>query len=350
MVIRVRHLHELRQSRSRSSPGPRAGGSLRERRLGTFFAPESLHLENAYQDAFKSRWCDLLEQGLLSSCHLLGVLSPAHLRSAYCDLEIQGFLRIVASNPSRGIVLVLSDLSDADVPGSLQPFVCNSEWSAIKSRLSGLVTSAGLRLGKVPYAPVTLFDPLPISGASDSWQFGFGPAKAKLRIFELYVREYMVLILKGLDPESVDLKWPMLATDDYKTEALSEARELIAAGVLPYPLAAQGRRLLTASEFARLQTIPKGETPAKLSYPPRPPSKRVAFQAKVKNDQSQLAKTYRAGLGTGSLPEGPEGDWYANYSVDYRHGHSVFCRRCGDIDEDEGPPPSSCPTCGWAGL
>jgi hypothetical protein len=87
-------------------------------------------------------------------------------------------------------------------------------------------------MAKVEYEPPELFEQLPLT--SDEWLL-FGPTEAKRRIFELYVREYMVLILKGADPTQVKLNWPMGVSDTYKSEALTEARNLVAEGISAYP-------------------------------------------------------------------------------------------------------------------
>lgn len=296
-------------------------------RWRTFFAPESLRLENLHQEAFQSRWCDLLEKGLLSSCHLLGLLTPAHLASAYCDLEIQGFLRVVSSNPARGIVLVLNGISNADVPASLQPFVCDGEYAAIERRLSELIASSALQLGRACYTPATLFDPLPTS--SDVWRFGFGPDSARERIFQLYVREYMVLILKGLDPMQVSLNWPMLATDEYKAEALAKAKELIGAGVLPYPTADRNWRSQPSP-----QPMPRGtaqKTGTGSTRTDAPPS--------ISANPLDPSRTYeRPSKWFDILDYGGRG---------YPQDMDFVCRTCGYHEGVGNPnePPTACPKC-----
>jgi hypothetical protein len=294
----------------------------------TFFAPESLHLQNKWPGKFSSRWCGELSQALLSSCHLLCVLSPAHLRSAYCDLEIQGFLRIVDENPSRGIVLVLNDLDAKDVPKSLLPYLCENTWGAIQSQFSQLITPTKLRLGNDAYGPTELFEPLPLTG--DSWRFGFGPTEAKRRIYDLYVREYMVLILKDLDPTQVHLNWPMFATDEYKTDALSDARDLIANGVLPYPASVEFRATPTDTKLTAAGNIPlSGTAPTQADVGPT--------TSVNSTDPSRMCE--QPGDLFDLLDYGGRG---------YTQDMDFVCRKCGYHEGVDNPdePPNACSKCG----
>jgi hypothetical protein len=263
---------------------------------------------------------------LLSSCHLLGVLSPAHLRSAYCDLEIQCFLNIVGENPSRGIVLILNELNAEDVPTILVPYLCVNQWSEIQSRLSRLIESSRLRLGGGPYEPSELFEQLPLS--SDEWLFGFGPTQSRRRIFELYVREYMVLILKGADPTQAKLYWPMGVSDVYKSEALIEARNLVAEGISPYPQRSEskGKFLIAGSTGGKFSQCAKLEDAAP-------------------NSTEQPVHGARTCSASGA--------WYelVDYGGQgYPQDMDFVCRACGHREGITNPndAPDACPRCGRA--
>jgi hypothetical protein len=290
----------------------------------TFFAPETLHLDNQRPDVFADRWAEKLERGLLSSCHLLGVISPAHLESAYCDLEIQGFLTIIQENPSRGMVLALLGLDARDLPGSLQPYACENKWSEIQRRLSILIENTGLRLGRGPYEPLALFEPLKLW--SDELRFGFGPTEGKRRIYEYYVRECMVLILKGTNPTPAALHWPVLCSDAYKSDALDEARELVAKGVSPYPRRTRGS-----------------------NFPIARPSKTMVVQD---NKAEGVAVPSNESLAQNAGAREVRGTWYN--LVDYGGRHYVqdmefVCRACGarlGVGIDPNDPPPACLTCG----
>lgn len=66
----------------------------------------------------------------------------------------------------------------------------------------------------------------------------------------------------------------------------------------------------------------------------------------IERDRRQVERAYQAAIEAGAEPPTPPGNWYSGYGPS-RYGHSLYCRRCGGVEEDEGPPPEKCPQCGW---
>ena len=138
------------------------------------------------------------------------------------------------------------------------------------------------------------------------------------------------MILKGLDLASVDLNWPTLVTDDYKREALEEARGLVNAGVLPYPVSAHEPRPL-----APVQPAPDGAAPK-----PGDLTTRSNASPTGSLDPYDSSRVY----------ERP-GEWFDlldNTGRGWPQDMDFVCRRCGHrvgVGHPEDPPPA-CPACG----
>ena len=217
----------------------------------TFFAPESLRYKNKNQEYLAPRWSQELELALLSSCHVLCVLSNQYRNSTYCELELNGAMQIAILNDKRHIVVIPSDgTCPTDAPTRVSPYLCKNDWRDIHERFSKALQTPDLRLGRVGYSPTYLHDPLPLTEnlaalppVPLTWIENFAAWRLlpgtnrnlKLRVFEDSVRELMVLLLKGVNPTEDSIYWPPLGdADKLKAEALEAARYLVAHDIRPY--------------------------------------------------------------------------------------------------------------------
>jgi len=69
--------------------------------------------------------------------------------------------------------------------------------------------------------------------------FGFGPTEGKRRIYEYYVRECMVLILKGTHPTPAALHWPVCVRTRTRATLLTKLENL-SKEFSPYPRRTRG--------------------------------------------------------------------------------------------------------------
>jgi tetratricopeptide (TPR) repeat protein len=234
-------------------------------RLRVFFAPEALARPVSLDD--RATWFRPIEHALYASCHCICLVSRAYLQRSWCLLEMHGFFNVSRDSQRRQWIYLLEDLKE-DLPPRFEPLRYPGTLPQLKKELRRACIESALRPGnRVPNAPLSsssaCFRGLPLERLYGNerrpWRSdGRGPAMPigpRYADYEALVREYMVKILRGADPQSVWLDPPDMdgrATWVAK-EARDNARRLLEQGVSPFQGTRSSAELLADIEQARAQ-------------------------------------------------------------------------------------------------
>jgi tetratricopeptide (TPR) repeat protein len=240
--------------------------------LRVFFAPQALPRPASLDD--RATWFRPIEHALYASCHCICLVSRAYLQRSWCLLEMHGFFNVSRESERRQWIYLLDDPKE-DLPARFEPLRYRGTLAQLKKELRRACVESALRPGnRVPNAPLSsssaCFRGLPLERLYGNerrpWRSdGRGPAMPigpRYADYEALVREYMVKILRGADPQSVWLDPTDLdgrATWVAK-EARDNARRLLEQGVSPFQGIRSSTELLAEIEQARAQ----GQDPSEL--------------------------------------------------------------------------------------
>jgi hypothetical protein len=209
-----------------------------------FFAPRCLPPERQAEARFQ--FASLLMDALARSAHVLALLSPRYLDSAWCQLEMIGFANLHRADRERRLWLHALEPCGARVPAALrsllQPGPLDATIETVRRRVRASTRRRGFDFGGMPPAPLPRLPlhalyPMPRRAPwkPDGRSRGH-PAGPPYAVYEALVREYMVQLLRRNDPDpfSMDEPWlevPMDGLDprlrSLTRRALEDARELL---------------------------------------------------------------------------------------------------------------------------
>jgi hypothetical protein len=233
--------------------------------LRVFFAPASLPRPETVDD--RTTWFRPIEHALFAACHCICLVSRAYLERSWCLLEMHGFFNVSRDSERRQWIYVLEDPGEI-LPARFEPLIFTGTLAQLQDELRHTCAESPLQPGhQVPTGPRSsssaCFRGLPLDPLygnerrpwrSDGRSPGM-PIGPQYGDYEALVREYMVKILRGADPQSVWLDPPDLdgrATWVAK-EARDNARRLLEQGVSPFQGMRSSAELLADIEQARAQ-------------------------------------------------------------------------------------------------
>lgn len=208
-----------------------------------FYAPRGLPPERQAEARFQ--FASLLMDALARSAHVLALLSPRYLESAWCQLEMIGFANLHRRDRERLLWLHALEPCGAAVPaalrGLLQPGPLATTLDTVRRSVRASPRRRGFDFGGMPPQPLpqlplhALYPPPRRAPWKSDGRSRGHPAGPPYAVYEALVREYIVQLLRRNDPPlSMQEPWlevPMDGLDprlrSLTRHALEDARFLL---------------------------------------------------------------------------------------------------------------------------
>ncbi len=247
---RNRYAHDVFVSYSakQEAAARRVAEALAEQGLSVFFAP--VEMRRYVVEEMTGQYVSPLQNALARSCHCVALVSRSYLDSSWCLLELWGFFNLLTRGNRRTLRLHCLEDVAGEVPGRIRGLIHEGTEDELLDEI--VAASAGLKCGEElgnSRRPPECFAPLPLREFYEPpphaprapWKMDSRtprglPGGPPYDVYAALVREYMVHIMRGMEPENLSLGMRGLP-DAYASvtrDARRDAQRLIARGESPF--------------------------------------------------------------------------------------------------------------------